>query len=475
MQAASRPYALAAAVLAATSAVAAIPLASRPLQLPIRSIETRLVDADSILNIPSNLFDDIANIPYYEVQALDTLAGSEFFTGTWWVADQTNLWGVDPGDPTHVAAVFSLLLPNPALSDPLIYQLDGLLAAELPVNASCDAAGCAPLVPTSPITDVTSIDQDIWTLEILTGQEKFPLIDDWFQVSELESGYNFGTVTDPSGSASGGFGFSDGTAPDGSANPFDGGTTPGPDGTDLMPWSNTTFTLNLLEPFENFYNSLLAPPSTDGIAGGSGIAIPDTGIELPTFTEFIQALQAVAAGTVVDFDPWTPGSPFCFGNCDYIPASETVPALVQDISNLDPGNPLIDEWLTDFANGTANWPSAATIQASIDILQQGGFDGGNPEPSSNLFTNALDPTQLEPYFNELWTALGINDSAVPGGLAALLGDATYDPGSSADTTTSLLATSLGTMFGGDTLGQALDQVINVPTMAVADLLGGLIP
>jgi hypothetical protein len=473
MAAAARPYVMAGSVLAAASLVAVSPMAPRPFQLPILSMETRLVDAsDSILNIPVNLFDDIANIPYYEVQALDTLASSEFFTGTWFVASDTNLWGIDPGDPTHVAAVLSLLLPNPALSDPMIYQLDGLLAAELPVSASCDASGCTPFVPTSPITDITALDQGLWTGELLTGQEQFPLFDGFFQVplSELMSGYNFGTVTDPSGVAYNGFGFANGTAPDGTPNPFDGGTTPGPDGTDLMPWSNTTFTLNLLEPFQNFYNSLLATPSTTGIDG--------TGIEIPTLTEITQAFQAVAAGTVVDFDPWTPGSPLCLGNCDYIPASESIPALVQDISNLDPGNPLIDEWLTDYANGTANWPTAAQIQTNIDILQQGAFDGGNPEPSSNLFTGAFDPTQLEPYFNELWTALGINDSATPGGLAALLGQATYDPSSSADSssvTDLLSSTALAGMLGGDTIGQALDQLMNLPAGVIDGLLGGLIP
>ena len=96
MQAASRPYVLAAAALAATSAVIAIPLAPRPVQLPVRSIETRLVDADSVLNIPVNLFDDIVNIPYNEVQALDTLADSLLDTGNWWVPSSTNIWGLGP-------------------------------------------------------------------------------------------------------------------------------------------------------------------------------------------------------------------------------------------------------------------------------------------------------------------------------------------------------------------------------------------
>src|SRR5271167_5070657 len=128
MQAGSRPYALAAAALAATSAVIAIPLAPRPVQLPVRSIETRLVDADSVLNIPVNLFDDIVNIPYNEVQGLDTLADSLLDTGPWFVPDPTNVWRIGPWDITHVAALDALLLPFPSLDQGLgglDYQIDG--------------------------------------------------------------------------------------------------------------------------------------------------------------------------------------------------------------------------------------------------------------------------------------------------------------------------------------------------------------
>src|SRR5215469_16341166 len=98
MQAASRPYVMAGTVLAAASLVAVSPLAPRPFQLPILSIETRLVDvSDSMLNVPVNLFDDILNIPYNEVQGFDVLSNSLFFSGDWWVPSATNIWGTDPG------------------------------------------------------------------------------------------------------------------------------------------------------------------------------------------------------------------------------------------------------------------------------------------------------------------------------------------------------------------------------------------
>ena len=67
MQAASRPYALAAAALAAVSAVVVTPVVARQLPLAVRSMETKLIDAD-VSNIPVNLFDDILNIPYNELE-----------------------------------------------------------------------------------------------------------------------------------------------------------------------------------------------------------------------------------------------------------------------------------------------------------------------------------------------------------------------------------------------------------------------
>ena len=103
-------------MLAATGAIAVTTFTSRPAHPPVVSAETRLVDAgDSILNIPANLLYDIVNIPANEVQGLDTAADSLFFNDNIFVVSAANLFGVDPGDPGHVAAIDSLIAPFPAL------------------------------------------------------------------------------------------------------------------------------------------------------------------------------------------------------------------------------------------------------------------------------------------------------------------------------------------------------------------------
>src|ERR1700748_1261780 len=205
MQVAARPCVMAGAILATASLVAVTPIAQRAIHLPTLSIEIQLVD-ESLLNIPMNLLTDIANIPYNEVQALNSVAGSLFFGGNWWGPSATNVWGIDPGDPTHVALGTNFFAPFPELNEGLgglQYQITGLLAAELPVSASCDAEACAPMTPPDVITGSTSIDRTIGFLEALTGQREFGLFDNWFKVplADLINGYTFDDATDPSGSA----------------------------------------------------------------------------------------------------------------------------------------------------------------------------------------------------------------------------------------------------------------------------------
>ncbi len=214
MQAAARPYAMAGTALAAASLLAVTPIAQRLPDVHSVTAAVRLVDTFNPLDVPVNLFYDILNIPYNEVQALDADAESLFFSGTWAVTSSTNIWGIDPGDPGHFQAGTDLLFPFPALSGMtgdinagnydffgneydwnagLGQQLTGLVAAEAPVNAFCAAEGCTPIAATSPITGGQPIDSLLWWEGILTGLQKFPLINNWFQVplSQLFNGYDF--------------------------------------------------------------------------------------------------------------------------------------------------------------------------------------------------------------------------------------------------------------------------------------------
>ena len=108
---------------------------------------------------------------------------------------------------------------------------------------------------------------------------------------------------------------------------FDG--TTGIDGTgggEYIPWAGDTFQLNLLGPFESYYNSFFEAP-TGGIDG--------TGVDLPSLTDIGQSLQNLTAGAVVASDPFVAGNPACPALCD-IPVGSTQLDLLKDVLALDP-------------------------------------------------------------------------------------------------------------------------------------------
>jgi hypothetical protein len=406
---------LAAAAFAATSAVVVTPAAPRPAQIPVRSMETRLVDADSVLNIPINLFDDIVNIPSNEIQGFDVLGDSLLFSGDWWVPSATNLWGTDPGDLGHYMGLLDVLIPFPQISgldqaeiDPtadadgtagLAQQIGLLAAAELPVSSSCDAETCFPMTPPNIITGSTSFDRDIGFLQAFDGTatnsdgQPFSLFSDWLKVplSDLTSGnFTFNTTDDPglldpspnatdSGGVLSEFGFP--------------GTT-GVDGTgtgDYVPWAGDTFQLNLFGPFEDFYNSLLATPSTTGIDG--------TGIDLPSATDLTQSVQNFLGGLVVAFDPFVEGSPACPATCD-LPAGDTQLGLMQDILAMDPSNTNIAQYVADFPDNNA---STVEAEDSVALLQTGDYNLSY----DNLLNYDALLAQINPELPVLFTNSGI--------------------------------------------------------------------
>jgi hypothetical protein len=381
VQAASRGYVLAAAALAATSAVFVAPAAPKVSQVPVRSMQTRLVD---FTDVPINLFDDVVNIPYNELAGIDVLGNSLLFSGDWWVPSATNIWGTDPGDLGHYMGILDTLLPfAPQISgldqpeiDPiadangtagLAQQISLLAAAELPTSASCDAQACAPMTPPEVITGNTGLDRDIGFFEALSGNgtdannEPFNLFSNWLQVplSDLTSGhFTFTPQTDP--------GLLDPSPDVGPDAPgvtgslgFDG--TTGVDGTgtgEYMPWAGDTFQLNLLGPLENYLD---AP--TGGIDG--------TGVEIPTGTELIDSFQNLAAGSIVAFDPFVAGSPACPALCD-IPAGTTQLDLLKDVLALDPSNTSLASYVGDFA--AQNNATIPEINDAVALLQTGSYN-----------------------------------------------------------------------------------------------------
>jgi hypothetical protein len=318
-----RPYVTAGVVVTVGASFIAIPPAAAVPEAKIRevSMATRLT-ASSIANVPLNLINALASAPGNEILALNQMAAALLFADNWYAPSAANIWGIDPGDPPKIAALAAVLVPFPAMSKPLGDQLNGLLAAEIPVTESCALNGCPPLVvgpygPPEPITGVDWLDRGIWTVMILTGARPFPLLNNLFRVplTELMAGYTFdstypGYTNANSGPFPSGFGFAG---------------TKGPD--NLVPWADTTFTLNPLLPVTNFVNSLMAEP---------------TGITTVTPQQVIDTFVSLFAAQIVAFNVFAPGSPGCPSPCT---GPFTTQSIMQGLSTLFPGNVLIREWL----------------------------------------------------------------------------------------------------------------------------------
>ncbi len=360
----------------------------------------KVVDADvqlaaaSVTNVPINLLIDMVNMPYYEVAANDAVGVGLVYGGPWWVTSASNIWGIDPADYARFYALASAAVPIPALSgfgddmytgNGFAQQFAKFLAAEMPIDPACNADSCFPNTPVSPITGMRGLDQNIWNLLMVTGAVDMPMIRNFWKVSpsDLLNGYTFGDVENTSGKVYDGLGIT--------------GTVDGENGKSLMPWSNTTFTLEPTAPFENYFAHLMSDPS-------------ENAVKVPTFEQLGRMLQTYAAGSVIAFDPITPGSPGCPNSCEGMSQDDGFPALVRMINNMWPGNPTLEQWLASYDAGTANVPTQHNIDRNIELYRMGSetWDFGNAPLSDEYVNIGWNPGSLAPSFHQMFTSMGVD-------------------------------------------------------------------
>src|SRR3984893_5163484 len=321
-----RPGAIAAVALLGASVIVVTPVAPPPPPpIHVTSAEVRLAAASSVWNIPINLIQDIINIPYNEVQGINTLGESLLFSGTWLVASSSNVWGTDPGDPGHYYGLANLF-PFPAFSNSLAAQISGLAAVLLPINSGCNHIACP-----NPSELVAGYFQPARSWSLLTTGK-----------------YTFDTTPV--------------TGPDGTTHPpeglwdFGGPVTWGAQyghpewntktdpvtGQPVVPWAGTTFTSNPLAPFSDYLTHLMSDPTS-----------PENAIKFPTLTQIVTAVWNLVYGLFVAFSPIFPGSPYCLGLCGktYGPGSVLAPPFYYDPA---PAAPPPGFGLLDPGAGTAS-------------------------------------------------------------------------------------------------------------------------
>ena len=282
------PNVTAAVALAGASVIAVTPVAPPPPpEIHVSSAEVRLAAASSVWNIPMNLIQDIINIPYNEVQGINTLGQSLLFTGTWWLASSTNVWGTDSADMAHYYGLAGLI-PFPAISNAVAAQITGLAAALLPINSGCNNVDCPN---SSALIAGYFQPARIWSL-LTAGTYTF----DATPVANPD-----GTTHPPEGLWSFGGPITWGA---GYGHPEWDTTTDPATGEPVVPWAGTTFTSNPLSPISDYLTHLMSDPTS-----------PENAIKFPTLQQIATAVWNLVVGLFVDFSPIFPGSPYCLGLC----------------------------------------------------------------------------------------------------------------------------------------------------------------
>ncbi len=264
-------------------------------------------DAGSWSNVPANIVNAVISMPRAFVDALNDMSYAFEVTGSWWVYTPTNVLGFDPADPPKVAALYNLLIPFAALSQPLGEGFTWWAKANLTMNAGCTGT-TGPTCPDLGALLKTMFQAPTW--DLIRGDQVPDVVPD--PVSELE-----GSMGNP--------------LPDGYP-----GNVDRPVG-----WSGAYVELNPRDPEYSVLNYLKADPSTNRP-------------EPVTFAEIVSSLTRFAKASDLDFNPFVPMSFLLKG----WPYTALTPIFKPFLPWLCPDcNPLNPAWPPGATEQP--WPSAA--------------------------------------------------------------------------------------------------------------------
>ncbi|MBI5338375.1 MAG: hypothetical protein HZB45_11900 [Mycolicibacterium rufum] len=336
--------------------------------------------APNLFNIPANLFIALANVPYNFFNALGQgdvnlgdLPDSGFsftnsrdgidlnqtgvvgltadleYGGSWWVYHPFNVLGTDSADIARYQSLVNVLLPFPALSVGLGNILATVAASQLPMNVGCTG------------TNVGGCDHPEQILSTMF---------DLRHIVALFSpgGYTFPAVKNPITCSS-----------DGLCDIKD------PDG-EPEPWSEQNYALNLFDPFENFYNSLLETPDFSQI-------------KLPTLQMIVGTITGLLRGLNTAFNPFVVGTQ-C-GLCSLfvkVPPGETRPGPINPGAEI-PGKPGTQTATLVAATDTAAADAPAVEQrggaSSDDAKAPAREEDSTPEQTGGDTTSAETVSDTE--------------------------------------------------------------------------------
>ena len=262
-----------------------------------------------LANIPYNVFADIVNIPYNEINAIGIYADAlgpanqiEYVmnpvtgallevapntpligslagdiplgisgTGSWWMESLGNTWGWDDGNFGQLLGIANMLVPFPQFETPFAEELQLLLQAE--------------------IVDGGKVGCEFECADVLG------YLGNWFKVplTQLLSGYTYPTVLQ--------------------------GDVGNPTGVDAI-WSGQHVTLNPLLPFESLAANLTGSPANNPIM------LPDLGTAITNIVKLSVDLN------YQDFNPLVEGSFLYWGAPTLYSLPAALGGIVQDLTGI---------------------------------------------------------------------------------------------------------------------------------------------
>ena len=296
-----------------------------------------------LANIPYNVFADIVNIPYNEINAIGIYADAlgpanqiEYVmnpatgallevapntpligslagdiplgisgTGSWWMESLGNTWGWDDGNFGQLLGIANMLVPFPQFETPFAEELQLLLQAE--------------------IVDGGKVGCEFECADVLG------YLGNWFKVplTQLLSGYTYPTVLQ--------------------------GDVGNPTGVDAI-WSGQHVTLNPLLPFESLAANLTGSPANNPIM------LPDLGTAITNIVKLSVDLN------YQDFNPLVEGSFLYWG----APTLYSVPAGLGGIVQSLTGIPNQFGFPADQPLGAEpTWGPTASLPQLVTGLPQG--------------------------------------------------------------------------------------------------------
>ncbi|PRC48009.1 hypothetical protein C6A85_82020, partial [Mycobacterium sp. ITM-2017-0098] len=139
MSLAVKPIISSGIALVGASVIAVAPVT--PVAAPAPDV--RVLDSDvsltasSIAYVPINMIEQGLSAPANMVAAMDRLAAALVISGSWNENHPNNQWGWDEANPAMLMELVNLMVPFPALSEPLGRHLNWWAAANLPMHDGC--------------------------------------------------------------------------------------------------------------------------------------------------------------------------------------------------------------------------------------------------------------------------------------------------------------------------------------------------